>query len=571
MLIWMPFTDLETQASIASRLAASLLGVSALTIALAIGYGQTAYAQTCEDIATGGDITRSVVVTAQDGVFDNADFSLQRTLGQIIETADAVNTPAERIAMVQSIVRSFNRPEFENPTSGLTVPVHVRPEANLDPIKLLDSADLEEGMHPVGLFNRFDLADAPFETCGEHRIVYMLGDGQPFDHRMTLIFEAAVPNPAPQLDEGEGCLPIVRFWKELEGVSDPAEMGSRFEAFYYTGLDLDEDGTPDLAPVVHADHFGLKGGQVRGNMFVVDGTAAQNQWQLREWLVGRNTDTSPTFTVETVKDNPQEEFYTDIGDPLTDFADLQRRFQQEFVSLNLVNLMRPEINAEINNTPLTTATEVIASIAAGFANQYHDFQSIAGDPGGDSPDEPRTHLEAAGKDFLMDIENQLGIFDLAGLPTASQIANRAGAMTCGGCHQFSSGEPIAPPLPGETAEVVWPASLTFVHIDEQGDLSPALKERFLIARCNRIEGFLAEHEQPEMAAEAFVAEVKGVVPQALQVQTVRDVEQAQRNFMAAQTQEQRSIALGNLEAAVEIDRSRREQTPGAFYAVRRTH
>ena len=46
---------------------------------------------------------------------------------------------------------------------------------------------------------------------------------------------------------------------------------------------------------------------------------------------------------------------------------------------------------------------------------------------------------------------------------------------------------------------------------------------------------------------------------------------AQRNFMAAQTQEQRSIALSNLEAAVEIDRSRREQTPGAFYEVRRTH
>ena len=120
MLIWMPFTDLETQAPIASRLPVSLLGASALTLALAIGgYGQTAYAQTCEDIATGGDITRSVVVTAQDNVFEHADFSLERTLGQIIETAGAVDTPAERIAMVQSIVRSFNRPEFENPDSGL--------------------------------------------------------------------------------------------------------------------------------------------------------------------------------------------------------------------------------------------------------------------------------------------------------------------------------------------------------------------------------------------------------------------------------------------------------------------
>ena len=150
MLIWMPFTDLETQAPIASRLPVSLLGASALTLALAIGgYGQTAYAQTCEDIATGGDITRSVVVTAQDGVFDNADFSLQRTLGQITETADAVNTPAERIAMVQSIVRSFNRPEFENPESGC-FPCRWRSgqEANLDPIKLLNSQDAPGGHAP---------------------------------------------------------------------------------------------------------------------------------------------------------------------------------------------------------------------------------------------------------------------------------------------------------------------------------------------------------------------------------------------------------------------------------------
>ena len=128
-------------------------------------------------IKTGGDITRSVVVTAQDGVFDHADFSLGRTLGQIIETAEAVDTPAERIAMMQSIVRSFNRSQFENPESRLPVPVEQRPEANLEPLKLLDSEEEQESMHPVGLFNRFDLADAAFETCGEHRIVYALGDG----------------------------------------------------------------------------------------------------------------------------------------------------------------------------------------------------------------------------------------------------------------------------------------------------------------------------------------------------------------------------------------------------------
>lgn len=544
------------------RGAINLISASALATAPMVG----AYAQTCEDIKTGGDITSSVVVTKQDGVFNNDNFSLERTLGQIIETAGAANTEAEQIAMMQSIVRSFNRSEFENPDSDLLVPVQVRPEANLKPIELLDSQNVLEGMHPVGVFNRFDLVDAAFETCGEHRIVYMLGDGERFDHRMTLIFEAEVPNPAPQLG-AEGCLPIVRFWKDLEGVSnDPAELRSRLEAFFYTGLDLDGDGTPDLDPVVRADNY-ILGGQVRGNMFVVDGTAATNPWQLREWIVGRNTDTSPTFTVETIKDNPQEQFYTDNGDPL---AELQRRFQQEFVSLNLVNLMQPEINAKIKGTPLD-ATGVIAGIAAGFSNQYNDFQSIAGSPNGDSPDEPRTNLENEGKSFQTAVENQLSIFDLDGKPNVKQIANRAGAMTCGGCHQFSKDEEIGPAIPPATEALKWPESLTFVHISEQGELSPALTQHFLVDRCQRVVDFLEEHEQPAMAQEAFVAEVKGATPEALQVQTVTDYEAAQRNFMAAQTPEQRSIALGNLEAVVEIDRSRREQTPGAFYPVRRTH
>jgi hypothetical protein len=143
-------------------------------------------------------------------------------------------------------------------------------------------------------------------------------------------------------------------------------------------------------------------------------------------------------------------------------------------------------------------------------------------------------------------------------------------MTCGGCHQFSKDEEIGPAIPPATEALKWPQSLTFVHISEEGDLSPALTQHFLVDGCQRIVDFLEKHEQPAMA-EAFVAEVKGATPEALQVQTVTDVKVAQRNFMAAQTQEQRSIALRNLDAAVVTDRSRREQTPGAFYPVRRTH
>ncbi|MFX6019153.1 hypothetical protein ABTF08_19950, partial [Acinetobacter baumannii] len=46
------------------------------------------------------------------------------------------------------------------------------------------------------------------------------------------------------------------------------------------------------------------------------------------------------------------------------------------------------------------------------------------------------------------------------------------AMTCGGCHQFGTAKEIAP-------GVRWPLSLNFVHIDEDGVLSPLLLDRFL--------------------------------------------------------------------------------------------
>jgi hypothetical protein len=56
------------------------------------------------------------------------------------------------------------------------------------------------------------------------------------------------------------------------------------------------------------------------------------------------------------------------------------------------------------------------------------------------------------------------------------IMNRAEAMSCGGCHQNSSNAEIAP-------NVKWPPSKFFVHVDERGNLSPALTKQFLPARA----------------------------------------------------------------------------------------
>jgi hypothetical protein len=64
--------------------------------------------------------------------------------------------------------------------------------------------------------------------------------------------------------------------------------------------------------------------------------------------------------------------------------------------------------------------------------------------------------------------------------TPDHVINRMGAMTCGGCHHFSNGKPIAP-------GVNWPRAGGFVHINEDGVLSELLLERFLPFRFAIIE------------------------------------------------------------------------------------
>lgn len=61
------------------------------------------------------------------------------------------------------------------------------------------------------------------------------------------------------------------------------------------------------------------------------------------------------------------------------------------------------------------------------------------------------------------------------------MLNRAGALTCGGCHQFSNNQSIGKAKLGGT-ELTWPPSAEFVQIKEPGSspqLSEALTLRFL--------------------------------------------------------------------------------------------
>ena len=505
-------------------------------------------------------LRRTVVVTAPD--LKQANFSLTRTLNTIIESVPNRKTPsateAERVALLQSLINTFDSTEAVNPIGGATVKLTPRPnERALVPAKLLDPSD-PDGMRPIGLFNRFDLTPSNFSYCGEHRIVYAKGDPVGRTNRFFLIFEAALANPlASDPDTGRremACRAVARFWDGLKSVSG-TDLTGALEQFYYRGLDPVEPGLPTFAPVVHHRHFGLEHGQVRGNLFVTPPL----EWNLREWRLAPSSAGGVDFSHVTIKENPIPELYgpktTDNLDPFRD------AFKTAFVDANadspdlgtfvqqLTSLDRALMNGEPFKGRPPRKDELSASVGMAVPFQFNDFQSVSGPSSEDVP-LPRAELGDLGQRIEAKLKD-LKLADACKI-TRAHILNRAGAMSCGGCHQFSSTQEIAP-------NVRWPAPAVggFVHITENGDLSPALERELLPARRRNLERALSAPAPAPSASQGVAqARVEGLLQSF--------------NFNAASRQDF-LVKAGTLEREVIEARREDKLQPGAFVPVRRAH
>jgi hypothetical protein len=542
------------------------------------------------------DLRRTVVITDPE-VFQNDAFSLERTLGAILTSAvstnsqDAaateaqkklVNTPAERISLLTSMIRSFRVADRVNPDSKVAMPARPRPnEAALDPLKLLTPQDAE-GMRPVGLFNRLDVAPANFKYCGEHRVVYAKGDPVERTNRFLLIFEAAVDNPDPQ-NRPEGCLGIARFWDSLKGKTGQ-ELRTALEKFYYEG-DTNGDGTADIQPVIHHQHFGLPFGQVRGNLFVTGGDISNNPWMLREWRVSVSPDGSAVFVPDTVKANPHPALYgTAAANEVEGFGDLRFDFQDDFVRIHVRELIETELRAQRDEkTP--APTELFAGVGARFSNRSNTFESVSQGDG----DDPLKRAENTG--LPTDVGTELKNFRLpqGSTLTPQHILARAGAVSCGGCHQFSVGQDIAP-------NVKWPAAAPggFTHVTEKRELSEALEKHFLPARCENLNNFLnkaapttttvasgsttsvsapAQPAAPPVAAQPVPPSTAGMTAGATQgpPTAAAKARQALTRVAPAESRFERLEAVRDLEEQVQTARRQDRQEAGAFMTYRRPH
>jgi len=462
-------------------------------VALSLAWSGPALAGQCfapsDPVRLTSDEQRAVVLNLQDNpaVFQT-DFSLMRTLKNIVGTAPgrapATVTDAEAKDLFKTLLAGFGETSLKNDDGDITFTLQPRDgEKSLSADDLLNPAGPER-MIPVALFNRLDLSPADHSHCGEYRIVYVKsGPRGPngklvFDKRMTLIFEAVLPNPDLSGDR-KHCEAVWRLWKGFaQAGQDQAQIGQRLARFYYEGGELDTQ-TP-FTPVVSFSHYGLAGGQVRANAFVhtTPGDSRLN-WHLRQWRVSfeeKYPAKPPSFQPEPVNESPFRGYFS--GDPATApgtdparFKALSGLFQSNFAHANVAQLVEVDRGAAIPFGNPTTVADLIDNIGVDIDDKFYAVESDAGPFG--TPDDPAL---AIGTNQAL-----AGAIDarLAGLKVDSacglnrgHVLNRMGAMTCGGCHQFSNGKDIA-------TGVRWPRSLNFVHVDENGTLSDLLLDRFL--------------------------------------------------------------------------------------------
>jgi hypothetical protein len=311
----------------------------------------------------------------------------------------------------------------------------------------------------IGLYNRFDLAPANGADCGEYRVVFGKTGGG--GGRNFIIFEATLPNPRPDLGI-DGCRPVQSFWRDLSTQSVSARA-TALRDFYFIGL-------PGFAPVLHMNHFGFNPagvGQVRVNMFI------NGPWMLKEFKLQRQCPggvCALKFAPVTVKANPAGRLFN----PASGHA-LAPSFRAHFIT-------------QVEELAVNNVNTFNYAVPDQFNAGQSDAQSFGVE------DDYVTQFGTGASAFRNDIQAEL---TRIGSPlTPNQIVARAQALSCGGCHERSTGNSMG-------GGITFPFSAGFVHSTESLQSGPdgqrfavstAMNNTFIPFRKTVMEDFLnADH------------------------------------------------------------------------------
>ncbi|HET8935201.1 MAG TPA: hypothetical protein VFN67_17255 [Polyangiales bacterium] len=420
------------------------------------------------------DGTRPDPALVNTDPFVLARFGLKRVYEQLLKRAHVVGPSATTLyqqmwdSMDAASAAKFRAPHCDDNQSSINgFPVECpRPETALK--------DTRPNMFvPVALTNRFDLSPSDGANCGEYRIIYAM---TPFDpsNRNLMILEGVLPNPKPGCGL-DACRPVVNFWRDLSTLDvstarGQRELAARMERFYFTGIS-------GFSPVIHPNHYGMQGrggyggvngGQIRTNMFV-SGTT----WQMREFKLARRCRHGRCrllFEPSALGENPFPPLFNErAAAPDARAADFLASFPDQ-----TQNLITDEVNLiTLNTDPRFNAGQ---STSSNIEDDYVG-QAIAG-------------LSAEGRSELTtSIRAELTALGREHVSTLD-VVQRAMTQSCAGCHMLARNAPLSDD--GRSGPF-WPDVRPdgFVHIDENGFLSPGLWCAFLPFRRTVLDGFAA--------------------------------------------------------------------------------
>lgn len=441
----------------------------------ATGGGAGAPPVTCTPTVEVAADSRALVITDPEIL---AKFSLERVLQQMIDEAD----PASTLTPLALLQRLF---DTENTAAGGAYadvlhcdqfglafinapPTHCpRAEGALAANPNLLTAGDPDSFIPIAIVNRLDLARVSGISCGEYRIVYAKSSGKTNpDDRVFIIFEAFLANPT--FPNVMACQPVADLWASFDKETNLQVVSDKVENFFFTGLS-------GFLPVVHPDNYGDKSpdedggyGATRGQVRV--GHKMQVPWEWREFHVKRTMggSTPLTFAPASVKSNPIPERFDVEATPG------EQWFRDEF---------------RINST-MPLAASALHEIRMQTPGKSHMGQSAF--EGAAASDYATRGAKQPGSDFASQIDAELAAqgIGLSCPPDdrldGKAILKRASMQTCAGCH---APQKFLEPGNSIGCGLTWPDSLGEVHIDENSQLSPALKDVFLPRRAEVLSAF----------------------------------------------------------------------------------
>jgi hypothetical protein len=322
---------------------------------------------------------------------------------------------------------------------------------------------------PVGLINRFDMADAGGATCGQYRIIF---ERKNVEQLVNIIFEGGLRNPHPEQGLA-ACRDVAQFWAGLSSVDSIAERRARLEEFFLKGI-------PGFPPVVHPDHYRDAPNGIRTMHWPIVDPVRFYQFRV---VNGCEGGACRLFARPDGLENMPSSRFLDA----TDTSDRATRFRAHFLE-QIPNLVKPDVNAFFMTTPdefLVAENESgdgipHATMSNGFSRANRTPQGIA---------------------FWNQVQKK--IHDAGSNLWAEDVMIRATSTNCGGCHvAFETAVlgdglffPRSTPLFQQVSRTVF----------EKGDegpasrfaISPAMREVFIPNRMRILTEFLKSGKAPE--------------------------------------------------------------------------